>query len=107
MRCIVSVRSFVFVQCTRIRWWYQWPHFTAVFRAAILLATQNTGTFLCSAVAGTVVKVGKMSLRTWLVEVGLIREKGEDEITPDRCILENVGTFSERLMLCIQKLRTF
>ena len=39
MYCIVSVRSLVFVQCTRIRWWYQWPHFTAVFTAVILLAT--------------------------------------------------------------------
>jgi hypothetical protein len=39
MYCIVSVRSLVFVQCTRIRWRYQWPHFTAVFTAVILLAT--------------------------------------------------------------------
>src|ERR1700709_220140 len=39
MYCIVSVRSLGFVQCTRIRWWYQWPHFTAVFTALILLAT--------------------------------------------------------------------
>jgi hypothetical protein len=35
MYCIVSVRSLVFVQCTRIRLWYQWPH----FRAVIILAT--------------------------------------------------------------------
>jgi hypothetical protein len=39
MYYIVSVQSLVFVQCTRIRWWYQWPHFMAVFTAVILLAT--------------------------------------------------------------------